>query len=142
MDLNDETAVRKAAAELEWKPIIYYCGHCEDVIWSATPGQFAQCKCGNSYVDQTRHYCRVGGNALPVEPILEEREEKDMVTFKKFQKKMEKAHSKLPKPPYHHHFSISLTGDLEVREETVLCPEEALRLGRWLVDFYSECDEE
>ena len=49
------------------KPEVYYCDGCRDLIWSACPGEWACCACGESYVDQTRHYTRIGGSAQPSE---------------------------------------------------------------------------
>lgn len=136
----------EVTAEIEWKPELFYCGDCEEVIYSVRPGQYDQCGCGNSYVDQTRDYIRIGGNARPVEDRLDtDTEENDMSsrtinTYGKYMAKVEKAHGKLPTPPYHHHFGILLDGSLDIRDSTVLCPEEALRLGRWLVSFYSDAE--
>jgi len=36
----------------------YQCELCEDIIWSRYPGHFCECKCGESYVDQTREFTR------------------------------------------------------------------------------------
>lgn len=143
--------MKEVIAEIEWKPTLFYCEDCEDVIFSAQPGQYDRCGCGNSFVDQTRYYIRLGGSARPVEDRLEERKleneqeevtvSKSANTYRKYMEKVEKAHGKLPTPPYHYHFGILLDGSFDIRESTVLVPEEALRLGRWLVSFYSDCEE-
>lgn len=46
-------------------PARFMCQECKDIIWSASPGEFAMCSCKKSYVDQTPHYYRLGG--VPVE---------------------------------------------------------------------------
>jgi len=43
----------------------YQCPECLDIIQSKFPGEFVACKCGMSFVDETRHYVRVGGPAKP-----------------------------------------------------------------------------
>ncbi len=47
--------------EKEFKPAKMMCGACHEVLQSKFEGQFMVCKCGKSYVDQTRHYERYGG---------------------------------------------------------------------------------
>jgi hypothetical protein len=51
----------------EWKPDTYLTECCRDMIWSARPGHFSTCKCGEAFVDQTEYYTRVGGKAKLVE---------------------------------------------------------------------------
>lgn len=69
--MEDKTAKlpdpRKVKPKSFWKPTIYQCRNCRDIIFSKKPGYFAACKCGN-YVDETHHYCRMGGspNALKI----------------------------------------------------------------------------
>lgn len=38
------------------------CFKCGDVIQSDGNGKFVQCSCGGCYIDETKYYCRVGGN--------------------------------------------------------------------------------
>ena len=38
------------------------CIYCNDIIQSDGNGKYVQCKCGNCYIDETKYYCRVGGN--------------------------------------------------------------------------------
>ena len=39
----------------------YTCSNCRDIISSKFPGDFVSCKCGQSYVDETFEYVRLGG---------------------------------------------------------------------------------
>lgn len=50
-----------------FKPHKYQCPTCEEVIFSSYPGEFVSCLCNNCFVDETQHYIRVGGNAIPYE---------------------------------------------------------------------------
>ena len=38
------------------------CFKCGDIIKSDGYGKFAQCSCGSCYIDETKYYCRVGGD--------------------------------------------------------------------------------
>lgn len=38
------------------------CTHCNDIIEGDGKGTFITCSCGKIYVDETKWYCRVGGN--------------------------------------------------------------------------------
>lgn len=49
-----------------WNPTIMYCGECGEVIYSKRPGHYKECGCGESFVDETREYGRMGGSALPI----------------------------------------------------------------------------
>lgn len=134
----------EVTAELEWKPELFYCENCEEVIYSVRPGQYDECGCGNSFVDQTRDYIRVGGSARPVgDKLAEEQKKKESkpMTYVKFRKKISKMVKELAQPPYHRHFRIDFAGCFEVLEETHLQPEEAYRLGRWLVEFYEGAED-
>lgn len=51
----------------DWEPHKVTVPCCGDTIWSERPGQFKQCKCTKSYVDQTRYYIRLGGQACGLE---------------------------------------------------------------------------
>lgn len=42
----------------------------------------------------------------------------------------------LPQVPYYRNFSIDSFGCFDIHDTTSLAPEEALRLGRFLVEFY------
>jgi hypothetical protein len=57
-----------------FNPVKCICTVCESLIVSSYPGEFVQCECGKSFVDQTHHYGRYGG---PVE-LLSERILKDL----------------------------------------------------------------
>lgn len=52
----------------KFNPTIYQCTQCDDYIWSRYPGHWSGCCCGQSYVDQTSHYVRLGGFAELVGP--------------------------------------------------------------------------
>ena len=60
------------------------------------------------------------------------------MNYAKYMRRIEKAHGKLPQPPYYHHFRIGMDGSFDIVDSTTLMPDEALRLGRWLVEFYSD----
>lgn len=62
------------------------------------------------------------------------------MNYLEFQKKIQRLVKKLTKPPYHRHFGVLEDGSFDVKDETVLTPDEALRLGRWLVSFYDGAD--
>ena len=38
------------------------CLKCGDIIESDGKGKWVQCSCGACYIDETKYYCRVGGN--------------------------------------------------------------------------------
>lgn len=61
--------------------------------------------------------------------------------YKDYEKKLAKLHRKLPTPPYPGHFTLGSQAEFEIRDATVLIPQEALRLGKWLVEFYGEDQE-
>lgn len=46
---------------------VYQCLKCDGLMQSKYSGHFSQCKCGESFVDQTSYYIRVGGHAVPLE---------------------------------------------------------------------------
>jgi hypothetical protein len=48
---------------------------------------------------------------------------------------------RLPSPPYPGHFRINVhDGGLYVQGDTDLAPEEALQVGKWLVEYYGSLD--
>jgi hypothetical protein len=51
-----------------FEPIVHIATCCNTEIWSKYSGHFCRCLCGNSYVDQTGHYIRVGGDAIEKNP--------------------------------------------------------------------------
>lgn len=57
----------KDTTKKPFNPAKMQCVKCKDIIWSKHPGEWVQCKCGKSYVDQTRYYMRVGGEMICVE---------------------------------------------------------------------------
>jgi hypothetical protein len=62
------------------------------------------------------------------------------MNYIEYQKKIDLLSQKLDKPPFFSHFGILEGGSFVVKEETVLGPEEALRLGKWLTSFYDGAD--
>lgn len=50
-----------------WEPHVYMCAQCAGLMMSERPGYFSSCDCGESYVDETRYYGRMGGYAVPLE---------------------------------------------------------------------------
>lgn len=54
------------------------CAKCDDVVFSKYSGDWSKCKCGAIYVDETDHYCRMGGNAEDIIRIYENGEEKSL----------------------------------------------------------------
>jgi hypothetical protein len=59
-------------AKLNWKPTKYLALCCKDVIWSEKPGQYKDCKCKKSGVEETEEYIRTVGN---FEKYIEDSEE-------------------------------------------------------------------
>lgn len=47
-----------------WPPLVMMCKLCKDKLQSQYPGQFVECKCGASFVDQTPYYSRHGGEVV------------------------------------------------------------------------------
>ena len=62
------------------------------------------------------------------------------MNYIEYQKKIELLSLELEKPPFFSLFGILEGGSFNVKEATVLGPEEALRLGRWLTSFYDGAD--
>lgn len=52
-------------------PTVYECSECGELIYSRYPGHWRACSCG-SYVDQTNHYIRLGGETLNEVGLLSE----------------------------------------------------------------------
>ena len=48
----------------DWTPTKYRCTKCQDIIYSKWSGHYAQCTCGETFVDETRHYVRLGGHPV------------------------------------------------------------------------------
>ena len=53
-------------SQKSFKGPTYKCPHCHDLIFSSYSGEFVSCSCKKCFVDSTRHYTRVGGNATYV----------------------------------------------------------------------------
>lgn len=53
----------------KFKPVVYQCTQCQGYMWSRYSGNWDDCECGCSYVDQTFHYTRLGGKAELVAPL-------------------------------------------------------------------------
>jgi hypothetical protein len=53
-------------SQKSFNPIPYVCKDCHTKLQSTYSGEFVTCACGNSFVDQTTHYMRIGGNAIPM----------------------------------------------------------------------------
>jgi hypothetical protein len=49
-----------------WNPTKYLANCCQDIIWSTRPGHYKTCKCGKSFVDETREYTRLAGEVIPI----------------------------------------------------------------------------
>lgn len=60
-----------------------------------------------------------------------------ILTYRELRLKLEKLEDKLSQPPYYHHFGVDAYGTFDIKDSTSLTPEEALRLGKWLVEFYA-----
>lgn len=54
------------------------CKVCGDILTGDGFGTFIKCSCGNSYIDETPYYCRIGGNPMP-EQIREKEESKNEI---------------------------------------------------------------
>ena len=48
------------------------CKHCGDIIESKYDGDWVKCSCGKIYVDETKYYCRIGGNFEDWEIVKED----------------------------------------------------------------------
>lgn len=53
------------------------CKKCLEVLEGDGKGTFKQCKCKSCYIDETKWYCRVGGNPQDIEFIEEKGEQTD-----------------------------------------------------------------
>lgn len=51
------------------KPTKIKCLQCGDIIESDGYGKWVSCSCGKCYIDETKYYCRIGGepNKMEVE---------------------------------------------------------------------------
>lgn len=47
-----------------WNPSVFETECCWDTIYSAYPGQFSRCKCGETFIDETRYYGRHSGKLI------------------------------------------------------------------------------
>lgn len=45
-----------------------------------TKGKFIQCKCKSCYIDETEHYCRIGGNFVDIEAVIDFTEYNNLIT--------------------------------------------------------------
>lgn len=54
-----------------FNPELFQCTSCLSIMKSSYPGQFVKCECGESFVDQTVHYGRYGGNARALSYLIE-----------------------------------------------------------------------
>jgi len=45
-------------------PTIYKTDCCNDVIFSSYEGEFVPCKCGKTFIDETKYYARHSGGLL------------------------------------------------------------------------------
>ena len=43
------------------------CLKCNDIIESDGFGKFVECKCKSCYIDETKYYCRIGGDLNEIE---------------------------------------------------------------------------
>lgn len=50
------------------------CLKCNDIIEGDKKGTFITCKCKSCYIDETKYYCRVGGDLKKIEIIKEIKE--------------------------------------------------------------------
>lgn len=56
---------------------------CNDIIEGDKRGTFITCKCKACYIDETQHYCRVGGNLKEIVVINKEGKEEKLWQEKK-----------------------------------------------------------
>lgn len=75
------------------------CKKCRDIIEGDKKGKFIQCNCKSCYIDETEHYCRLGGEFNDIEAVIDFTEYNDMLTDKqeltKYKERCEKAIDKL-----------------------------------------------
>lgn len=50
----------------------FVCVHCESIMQSQYEGHFCECKCGKSFIDETKYYCRSGGEMQSLTRLLVE----------------------------------------------------------------------
>lgn len=71
------------------------CKKCRDIIEGDKKGKFIQCSCKSCYIDETEHYCRLGGEFNDIEAVIDFTEYNDMLTDKqeltKYKERCEKA---------------------------------------------------
>lgn len=53
------------------------CNQCNTIIEGDGKGTFITCKCKAIYIDETEHYCRIGGKLEHMEEIKDEVEENE-----------------------------------------------------------------
>ena len=58
-------------SQKSFNPPKYQCPACKDYLSSSYEGEFVECTCGDCFIDSTRHYTRVGGNATFIEGVKE-----------------------------------------------------------------------
>lgn len=56
------------------------CLKCNDLIEGDGFGTFISCKCGSCYVDETKYYCRVGGDPSQMNTFDKDGNEVPMVS--------------------------------------------------------------
>lgn len=59
------------------------CLKCGDILKGDGKGTFITCKCKSCYIDETEHYCRVGGNFENIVRINKEGKEEKLWQEKK-----------------------------------------------------------
>lgn len=54
------------------------CKFCGDIIEGDKKGKYITCKCKSCYIDETNHYCRIGGNFIDIEAVIDFTEYNDL----------------------------------------------------------------
>lgn len=47
------------------------CKKCGNVLEGDKRGTFIQCECKSCYIDETEHYCRIGGSFNDIEAVID-----------------------------------------------------------------------
>ena len=68
------------------------------------------------------------------------KEPKEYKRFETYNTDRYALYANLPSPPYAAHFFITVDGNFATNGDVELTPEEALRVGKWLVEFYSQSE--
>ncbi len=131
------------------------CTDCNDIIQSKYSGEFVACSCGESFVDQTEYYTRMGGHCVNLQYLLNQDFEDLLAVDEAEQVKIEQSKMvsvfkalRLQKGISQEQANFAL-GDYSISEiesaETPINSEIVTRLCSLykikLLDFFAQCEE-